>query len=716
MNRSQGKTATLPSLALALVAIVSPCTVWPGSADAQVPDSTRIRAERDTLPVYRTSAIAVRVARSVAALAGLPYAISVVDRAAVQEAERAVSLDEGLRFVPGLFVHNRRNFSLGDRVTMRGQGARAQFGVRGVRVLADGIPLTLADGQSTLTNLDLASAGRVEVIRGSASALYGNAAGGVLSYRTEMPADQGLLLEPMLVGGSHGFLQTRLKASGSAGDLSYLGSLSYFQTDGFRDYSEAEVFRANVLVGGRVGETGEIRGLFNLYSTPFAENPSSLALEDARDNPQMARSFIISQGSGEDATQGQVGAALDLPLGDDVRFRTTAWGLWRDLWNPIPGRIIQIDRLGGGIRSEFGGGLGAGISWVAGVDLELQRDERDESENLGVDEDVPDSRAREGERLLDQRESVLGLGPFLRVGIELGERWTLTLGGRLDVYRFDADDHLRTDGDDSGDRTFTEFSPSAGLAFEASDRLQVYGNFSTAFQTPTTNELSNRPDGSGGFNPELDPERIVGGELGVRGTFRDVRLGYGVSAFLARVEDALIPWEGPTEEAFFRNAGEVERSGVEATLGWEPDPAWRLELAHTIQRLRFEEFEVDGEDFAGNDEPGVPAHWLTLGLTHAPAIGVRAEVDFRWVDTYPVDDANTAFNESYRVVDLRLSLDRTEHGWPLRMFLGIDNLFDERYNGSVVPNAFGGRYYEPAPGFEVYGGVSWPIGSGGAAP
>ena len=691
-------------------------SLLPTGTAGQVPDSARAGAERDTLPLYRTSEIAVQVARSVTALASLPYAISVVDRAAVQAAERAVSLDEALRFVPGLFVHNRRNFSLGDRVTIRGQGARAQFGVRGIRVLADGIPLTLADGQSTLTNLDLASVGRVEVIRGSASSLYGNAAGGVLSYRTELPVDQGLLLEPMLVGGSHGFFQTRLKASGSAGDVSYLGSLSYLQTDGFRDYSEAEIFRANLRVAGRVGETGEVRGLLNLYSTPFAQNASSLSFEDARDNPRMARSFIISQGSGEEATQGQGGVAFDLPLGETARFRATAWGVARDLWNPIPGRIIQIDRLGGGIRSEVAGALGTRVSWVGGVDLELQRDERTELDNLGVEEDVPESRAQEGEVLLDQRERVLGLGPFLRVGVELGERWTLTLGGRVDVYRFDAADHLLADGDDSGDRTFTEFSPAAGLTFDASDWLHVYGNFSTAFQTPTTSELSNQPDGSGGFNPDLEPERIVGGELGVRGSFENARLGYGVSGFLANVKDALVPFEGPTEEVFFRNAGEVERSGIEVFLGWEPDPAWRVELAHTIQRLRFEEFTTAEADFAGNDEPGVPTQWITLGLTHAPDIGLRTEVNFRWVDAYAVDDANTAFNDSYRVVDLRMSLDLTARRWPLRMFLGIDNLFDERYNGSVVPNAFGARYYEPAPGIQVYGGVSWPIGSAASAP
>ncbi len=238
----------------------------------------------------------------------------------------------------------------------------------------------------------------------------------------------------------------------------------------------------------------------------------------------------------------------------------------------------------------------------------------------------------------------------------------------------------------------------------------MYGNFSTAFQTPTTNELSNQPDGSGGFNPDLEPERTIGGEIGARGSFEGARVGYGVSAFLARVKDALIPFEGPTEETFFRNAGEVERSGIELAFGWEPAPAWRTELAYTVQRLHFEEFAIDGEDFAGNDEPGVPNQWLTVGITHTPAFGLRSEANLRWVDSYFVDDANTASNPSYRVVDLRFSLDRTEHGWPLRLFLGIDNLFDERYNGSVVPNAFGARYYEPAPGIEVYGGVSWPLG------
>ncbi|MGH7540793.1 MAG: TonB-dependent receptor, partial [Gemmatimonadota bacterium] len=670
----------MAAIGAAIVMAAIPGTSRP--CHAQEADSAR--AARDSLPIYRGAEIEVRVARSEAALGRLPFAIDVRDRESLQRAERALSLDEALRFVPGVFVQNRRNIALGDRVTARGVGARAQFGVRGVRVLADGIPLTLPDGQSTLTNLDLASAGRVEVIRGPASALYGNAAGGVLAYRTERPTPGPLRLEPYVQGGSHGFLQGRLEASGHAGAVGLVANASWLHTEGFREHSEAEVLRANLVATRPLGGGGEVRALVNLYRTPFAENPSSLSLEDALADPRHARDAIVAQGAGEAATQGHAGVAFDLPLDTRTVLRATAWGLRRDLWNPIPGRIIRIDRWAGGVRSEIttSGPGDAPLRWVGGLDLEVQADDRVESANLGVPE--PGGRASEGARLLDQRERVLGVGPFLQLELELGARWVATLAGRIDLYRFVADDRFLEDGDDSGERTFTRGSPVAGLVFRAADGLALYGNLATAFQTPTTSELSNRPDGSGGFNDALQPERIWSVEIGARGTLSGPRLGYTFSAFRAEVNDALIPFEGATEEVFFRNAGEVERSGIEASLGWAPAPPWELELAYTLQRLRFTSFSTEAGDFSGNAEPGVPDHWLTIGLVHETGSGVRGEANLRWVDAYPVNDANTASNPSARVVDLRVSLDRTDRGWPLRLFLGVDNLFDERYSASVV--------------------------------
>jgi iron complex outermembrane receptor protein len=693
--------------------------IGPLPVRAQAP-STRdsLRGQgADTIPVYRSDEIAVSVTRSLAPVARLPFAVSVLGRDLLQGPRRALSLDESLRFAPGVFVGNRRNFAVGDRLTVRGVGARAQFGVRGVRVLADGIPLTLPDGQSTLTNLDLASAGRVEVIRGPAAALYGNAAGGVISVETELPGAE-TRVTPALFGGAYGFVQARLKATGRVGGLGYVASGTYLDTEGFRNHADARVARGNIAVSHAIGE-GRLRGILSLYHTPFARSPSSLDEETARTAPRSVRSFIVEQGVGERTTQVQGGLSLDLPLARTNRLRSAGWIAWRDLWNAIPGRIIRLDRLAGGARAAWqgdvaldgGDGSQPALHWLGGVDVELQRDQRVERENLGIP--APEERAIAGDLLLDQREAVLGVGPFVQLELRLGTRWTLSATGRVDTYRFDVEDRFLDDGDDGDARTFTEFSPSVGLTFAATPSLNLFGNVSTAFQTPTTNELSNRPDGRGGFNPDLRPERLRSVEVGLRGSLSRARFGYTIGFFLSRVRDALVPFEGPSEETFFRNAGELERRGVEAGLGWSPLAGLDARLAYTRQRLRFEDFVTPEGDFSGNAEPGVPDQWLTLGLRHTVPFGLTSELDVRWVDAYPVNDANEAVNWSYAVVDLRFAFDRTARGVPVRVFVGVDNLFDERYNASVVPNAFGGRYYEPAPGIELLGGLELPIGGGG---
>lgn len=659
----------------------------------------------DTVPRYRTDDIAVTVTRAERITARVPYAVALLDAGAFQEGERGASLADALWRIPGMFAQDRRNFALGDRITVRGAGARAQFGVRGIRVLLDGIPLTLPDGQTTLENLDMASLGRLEVIRGPAAALYGNAAAGVLSFRTLPPADRPLRVEPRAVVGSDGWQEARLQASGRSGRLEYVAAGSRLVTDGFREHADAEILRGTAVVARPLDGGGEVRGLVNLYRAPFSRNPGSLSLEDALERPRMAREAQVAQGTGKETNQAQAGLSLERPLGEGAGFRATTWGVRREVWNPIPGNIIDLSRWSGGVRGEIWGETRAGalpFRWAVGLDVEGQWDDRVERENQGVPEGG--DRTTEGERLLDQEERVLSLGPFVQLELDLDRAWTITVASRMDLFRFQADDRLQIPRDHSGKRSFQRLSPMAGITWTASPGLHLFGNVTTAFQTPTTSELSNRPDGSGGFHPELDPEHTVGFEAGARGALADPRLGWTVSAFRATVADALIPFEGPTGEIFFRNAGEVVRRGVEASATWLPAPSLRADLAYTLHHARFTAFETAAGDFAGNQEPGVPDHAVAVSLLHRAPFGLISEARFRWVDAYPVNDANNAHNLSHRVVDLRFSLNREMGRVGFRPFLGIDNLFDERYNGSVIPNAFGGRYYEPAPGIQLYGG------------
>lgn len=665
---------------------------------------------RDTLEPTRLEEVRVDVTRSEQELREIPRAVSVVGQQQVQAAARTTSMEEGLRGIPGVFVQNRHNFSVagGTRINIRGMGSR--FGMRGIQIVVDGVPLTLPDGTVQPTNLDLGSVGRVEVIRGPSSSLYGNAAGGVILYRTEYPASGPLRLEPRVQVGSHGFWKTHLEASGSVGDFRYLATGSRMETDGFREYGAAEINRGNFLAGYRFSDDTELRAIFNLYDMPFAENSSFLSREDASESPREVRDLALEQGWGESATQGQGGLTLRHSFDENTRLQATAWGAVRDVRNPIPFQIIEMERLAGGVRTELRGRNRIGdlpVDWVAGVDAAAQDDDRREFANEGVPSGGGSAVA--GELQIEQTEQVRNVGPFAELEIEFAPRWRLTLSGRYDTYEFEVDDHFLTDGDDSGSRTLTEFSPTVALGYTAADWLSVYANYATAFETPTTVELSNRPSGEGGFNPNLDPVDVRSWEIGAKGTVPGTDLSFDVAGYLARVDGALISFEGPSEQTFFRNAGQVDRNGFELATSWALAAPLRLRLAYTYQDFAYRDFVTPAGDVSGNTQPAVADHQFFAGLVYQGEV-LRGEANVRWVDDFPLNDANTAYNWAYRVVDLRLSARADVGRMQLRPFLGVDNLFDERYNASAIPNAFGGRYYEPAPGTEVYGGISVPFG------
>jgi iron complex outermembrane receptor protein len=659
--------------------------------------------------------IIVDVTRSERELERVPYAITVLDKTEIQLAERGASIEEALRAVPGVVAQNRTHFALGDRLMIRGVGGRAQFGVRGIEVLADGIPQTMADGQATLESLDLDSAGRIEVLRGPASSLFGNAAGGVLSYTTEdfWPAPVGA--GPQLLVGSYGFVKANIKLSGSTGDFGYFLNGVMASSKGFREHAEADLYRLNGVASTRLSPSSELRFVGNFLDVPFAQNPGSLDSTTARDDPQSARAFNVAQGTGKEIRQGQAGIKWRQVVGRG-QIDVSGWGLGRDVWNPIPARIIDLSRTGAGLRGNWVNSSDLGplpLRSMLGIDLDLQRDDRREFSNEGVDE--PGGRAQSGALQLNQRERVSSVGPFAEADLELSPEWRLTAGGRYDWFTFEVDDRFLSDGDDSGRRTFGHFSPMLGLQVSPEPWLNLYANFSTAFQTPTASELSNLPDGSGGLNPDLEPEDLSSLEAGARGTVPAARLGYEVTAYVARVENALVPFQGPTDETFFRNAGRVSRSGAEIRVDWLPLSGLSGTLALTFQNFRFDDFVVDSVDFAGNREPGIPERLLYANISYTAPIRLRIEADFRWVDAYYVNDANTATNWAWTTLDLRILLDRDVGGVRLQPYLGLDNIFDVRYNGAVIPNGFGERYFEPAPGRQVFAGMAVPLGPGAPA-
>ena len=653
----------------------------------------------------------VTVTRALQERSAVPGAVTVIGGDEIQFAQRQEALAETLRGIPGLFVENRRNFSLAGGLQATIRAPMVGFGIRGIQVFQDGIPLTTADGTTQPTNLDLGSAGRMEVIRGPSSVLYGNAAGGVISLWTEFPSARRFEIQPDIQFGSYGYDRQQVKVQGTSGRTSYLLNANRIQTDGFRRHSAGEVRRVNLVVRRAVSSNTEIRGMFNLFDMPFGESASTLNEADARNDPQSVRGLAFTQGWGEAATQGQGGVTLEHEFGDGRVFRGTGWAAWRDLYNPIPFRIIDLGRKAAGFRSELAGGrqTGAGpIRWTTGFDLSYQRDDRAEFGNGGVP--AGGGLSERGSLRLEQLEEVLSLAPFAQVTLTLHPRWLATAGVRYDYYDFSATDRFLTDGDQSGGRTLDAVSPMVGLTFVASDELNLYTNVSTAYQTPTTVELSNKPTGEGGFNEDLDPEDLLSFEVGARGTAGEGRVRYELAAYFSRLDNAFVEFQRPDEQTFFRNAAESSRNGLEARVDWTPTPRLSTYLSYTYQDFEFVSFQTDENDFSGNVEPGAPPHQVFLGGSYETAFGLRSIAQFRWVDAFPVNNLNTASNWSYTVLDLRFGWDGEWNGVAIQPFIGLDNLFDERYNASTIPNSFGNRFFEPAPGREVY--VGFRIGGG----
>ena len=671
-------------------------TLLPGTGaepvEGQAPDSIA----PDT--VIALAPIRVEVLRSLGEGARTPYAVSGLGPADLATERPSGFLYDALVALPGLEVQNRFNFAVGERLSVRGFGSRAQFGVRGIRVYLDGVPATLPDGQTTLDHVNPQVLERAELLRGPGAALYGNGAGGVLLLRSRRPEEGGRLTF-WSQGGSNGFLELSGAAERARGTTASRIQITRLAYDGFRGngeggtYGEAERWTTTATHRQALG--GGTLSLVAAGVELDAENPGSLPADLLSDPDRPAWGFNVAQGAGKEVRQFQIGGSWERAFGG-LDGRTTLWGLTRDVTNPIPNSVIDLGRTGIGGSLGVGGDAGP-VRWDAGVELEGQFDDRRNFENDG---------GSAGALTLRQDETVSGLGVYAAAA------WSRGIGNlhvalRYDRFHFEAEDLLVAPGepDESGARTMDAWSPSVGGALDLG-AVQLFSSVSSFLQTPTTTELANRPEGAGGFNPDLEPTRGWTAEAGVRGTVSE-RVGWELVGFHTSLTDELIPFEVPSDpgRTYYRNAGESSHRGVEAALRMSFPGGLSGRMAYTWVDARFDSGALDG-----NAIPGRAPNLLEAVLEQrfgSAFVNLRGH----WTDDVPVDDANTASAEGYVLLDLRAGLSALRVGSTrISPWAAVQNLLDEDYVSSVAVNAFGSRYFEPGPGRTVQIGVEAVFG------
>ncbi|HEX4854449.1 TonB-dependent receptor [Arenimonas sp.] len=636
-----------------------------------------------------------------------PAAVSV---RTAPEAAPGLNLSEWLGGVPGLLARDRQNYAQDTQVSIRGFGTRASFGIRGLRVIIDGIPATQPDGQSQLSHANLASAERVEVLRGPFSALYGNSSGGVL----QVFSGDGLAPGEARVGAAasdsgdwrvSAGLRTRWRGAGVVAGLSHL------RVDGFRPHSAAErtSFNARLHWPGEGGDGAAL--VFNHLDAPDAQDPLGLDRAQFDADPSQTTPQAQTFNTRKSVSQSQLGGTWQRAFGA-VRLQAMAYAGQRDIeqYLAIPVGVQGNPLQSGGVvdlgSGFFGGELrldgettlgGRALQWTAGAGWEGLAQQRRGFENF-----VGTQLGVRGRLRRDERNDVAAFDQFAQADWRFADDWSLLAGLRHSRVRFRSDDRYVTAGnpDDSGTVDFERYTPVMALQWRAQATLNLHASVGSGFETPTLVELAYRPDGGSGLNLDLRPARSRNLELGMKWRPRP-GFSADLAVFRTATRDELVVATNAGGRASYANAARTRRQGVELEVAAPLGEAMSLQLAWTglDATMRQDYFACAGAPCT------VPTQRIARGTRLA---GVpRSQGRLRWdgwrgdwrgfaevrgVSAVTVNDAGSDRAAGYGLLDLGVTWSATPR---LDAFLRLDNALDRRHAGSVITNDGNGRYFEP---------------------
>ncbi|MCK6426197.1 MAG: TonB-dependent receptor [Burkholderiaceae bacterium] len=653
-------------------------------------------------------------------LVDAPYAIGVVGSESLRAAGPMINLSEAMAQVPGLVVANRNNYAQDLQISSRGFGARAGFGVRGLRLYTDGIPATMPDGQGQVGHFDLAGAERIEVLRGPFSALYGNSSGGVIAVFSQpvrqASAEAGLDL------GSHGLRQLRLGAAAPLGEgFEIATSVQAMALDGLRPQSEASRGLFNLRLGWR-GEHDRVT-LLASHQRQRADDPLGLSRAQFDADPDSTTPQAESFDTRKTIDQTQAGASWVHRFGSSglVQSQLAAYAGER---HPVQylaiaagtqanarhgGGIIDFTRRYGGVEGRLLWRFADQVDLVTGLNLETQRDDRQGYENYTGTPAAP-VYGVQGTLRRDELNRAETREAFAQADWRFAPDWQASLGLRGGALEVSVEDRYLSNGDDSGERTFRYTNPVAGLRWSPSPQLTLHASAARGYESPTLGELAYPASTtSAGFNTTLQAQTSRQVELGAK--WRSGALALDAALFHIRTDDEIGIAFNQGGRASYQNVGRTQREGAEFAGSWRITPAWRGLVSLTLLRATYEDdfLTCAGIPCTAPNTP-VPAGNRVAGTQRASAYaelawtpgflaGGEAAVEWRGQGRTAVNDTNSDFAAGWGIVNLRwrqrfelTAQDRLE------LLARVDNLTDKRYVGSVIVGDANGRYFEPAAG------------------
>lgn len=660
----------------------------------------------DSLLTDDLDEVVIQATRLPTPLQSAVYSISSLDVRDKYKGSNLIAINEYLNHVPGLFALNADNQAQDLRVSIRGFGARSAFGIRGIKLIVDGIPQTTPDGQGQLDHLSVALMDKIEVIRGPVASLYGNAAGGVIKISYPDTFDKSFLDGNSSVGS---FGQKQYFATvGIAKERDRFLFHAYNNVlDGYRSHSESNNTNLYTRWVRDFSDQTSLRLHADLFYSPKAQDPGGIDLAAVEQSRRSARDRNISFDAGEKILQTNASIQLNHEFSMNNSLQASAFYSRRRFDGLLPfgfGGAIDLNREYGGHQLQFNTKqewMGSKHQLQIGYEIAQQRDNRRRFVN---------EEGLRGDKTLDQQERFDNYRIYFVDQIDLSERLIFSIGAGYDINRISIADEFLSNGDQSSNQTLSRLNPSLGFNYSINAVHSVFGNLSTSFETPVLSELSNNPNGSGGFNTDLKPQSARNLELGIRGTINK-QLEYSWALYSISTDDEILPFELEDfpERDFFRNAGKTKRTGTELSLFYDTKKDVNIEASYSYGNFRFDEYSLNGRDLTENKLPGIPDQMLNLSLRYNPESGHYATLNLRHIGLLYADNANEVQVDPYTTLNLRFGTVYEKENLKAEPFLGVNNILSTEYYDNVRLNAFGGRYYEPAADWHFYVGTRFRI-------
>jgi iron complex outermembrane receptor protein len=647
-----------------------------------------------------------------------PASVQRVGRDTIQSSGPQVNLSESLNRVPGLTILDRQNYAQDLQVSIRGFGARSAFGIRGIRLLIDGIPATTPDGQGQGSSISLTSTDHIEVLRGPMALLYGNSSGGVIQAFSKAAPKEAEVGYQYYVG-SYGLHRADYQFGDTVGTVGIVADYSTMTIDGYRANSFTERKQFNGRIGFDLNEQLHVNMVFNQFDMPLAQDPLGLKRQELNADPSQAGGGATRYSVRKTVLQNQLGSSATYTLDKDRSFTGRAYYGTRDnlqyqsgtqnattgVW-PVNGSWTGLNRAYYGVGLQYNARdvwADTPVEWATGYEFDRSREYRQAGATLAGQKTALPTRSEDNQA----ENSDL----FVQGTASVSEHVSIATGLRYSTVRFLSDDYYitATDPNGSGNVSYQATSPVLGATYHATDNLNLYANYGKGFETPTLAEMAYKNDPAsttkviGQFNPTLSASSSQHYELGTKWVPNPTaRVDFAV--YQIDTVDELVTSRSVSGQTAYKNAPGTSRSGWELSVSNQFTPHLAFNASASMIDAHYSQAFTSGTTPVanGNKLPGIPQSflfselaWTSQAVGAANRGGLRLGVEMVQAGRIYANDTNTESADGHTIFNLSASQRWSAGKGALTAYARVNNVGDERYVGSVIVNQSSLQFYEP---------------------